>query len=681
MRPSPLPFALGAASALVGIVQLYTAILGICHGAFTYPLDDSYIHMALARNLVETGTWGVQPGEFSTSSSSPGWALSLGAGFGLTGGSAWVPLALNVLVALGCVGVFAGWTHRRQASTPVATLAVLAGVWLAPLPALAVQGMEHVLQVLTTAGLLFGGAELVVNPGRRRLLGVGALGMAACAVRYEALFLAAVLGTLLATRRRFGEGAVIIVFAALAPLGFAAVSMSHGWHALPVALLLSGTEPWTGTGRGARILETVGSAGWMIPIVLNLCALWRRPTEASRVGSLLFIGTALLHACFSRSNPDVYRYDAYLVAIGTLVGLVGWFGGPARARIGGPARALRKQDGHKSLEGRDSEPGWPVPAPFQVEGGGPGVFDGPSHSTGRIGAAVAVLLLTPLAHRAWTIHQKSPLAASDVQTFAMASAQLLVDVMPQQTVAVSWLGCISWLGGVRTLDLDGLGNLDAANLYLSPRNPGDLGALLQREGVQAAMLGPHWFSIRGFDGPPDDWRLVATWMVQGKYSGWVLTNGIWAAGDADALREKIRAKIPSVPAEVVLIMEEGVVVAPENPAGAAVGVDGGRVTFYTNGSVQFRSAVGGRMELTLSATMAEDRAAVVEVEIAGRRETLEVHPRARTVDLGRVVAGEVLTIAYADDVVDALGRDRNVVVWGVRVILTPPAPPPQTPRP
>ncbi len=57
-----------------------------------------------------------------------------------------------------------------------------------------------------------------------------------------------------------------------------------------------------------------------------------------------------------------------------------------RTLEGGPARALDKQHGPKALEVLDLEPGWPLTAPFQVEGGGPGVFDGPSHSTGRNGA-------------------------------------------------------------------------------------------------------------------------------------------------------------------------------------------------------------------------------------------------------------------------------------------------------
>ncbi len=53
---------------------------------------------------------------------------------------------------------------------------------------------------------------------------------------------------------------------------------------------------------------------------------------------------------------------------------------------GGPVRALGTQRRPKSLEVQDLEPGWPLTAPFQVEGGGHGVFAGPSHSAGRNGA-------------------------------------------------------------------------------------------------------------------------------------------------------------------------------------------------------------------------------------------------------------------------------------------------------
>ncbi len=83
----------------------------------------------------------------------------------------------------------------------------------------------------------------------------------------------------------------------------------------------------------------------------------------------------------------VSKFTAYTLTICRLDGLlIGALVALVQARGGGPALALREQRRSKSLEGLDPEPGWPPTAPFQVEGGRPGVFAGPSHSTGRNGA-------------------------------------------------------------------------------------------------------------------------------------------------------------------------------------------------------------------------------------------------------------------------------------------------------
>ena len=63
---------------IIAIIVLWTAILiifkestALNQGIFTYVLDDPYIHMDMAKNLVLHGVWGVDQYGFTSSSSSP----------------------------------------------------------------------------------------------------------------------------------------------------------------------------------------------------------------------------------------------------------------------------------------------------------------------------------------------------------------------------------------------------------------------------------------------------------------------------------------------------------------------------------------------------------------------------------------------------------------------------------
>ena len=54
-------FLVMAAVTWLSVGAVVAAIWRVDH-TFTYPLDDPYIHLALARNLLDHGTFGVVPG-------------------------------------------------------------------------------------------------------------------------------------------------------------------------------------------------------------------------------------------------------------------------------------------------------------------------------------------------------------------------------------------------------------------------------------------------------------------------------------------------------------------------------------------------------------------------------------------------------------------------------------------
>src|SRR5690242_17300955 len=78
------------------------------HGQFAYALDDAYIHMAMARNVVQHGVWGITRHGFTSSSSSPLWTLLLSAVGAVAGIHDLTPLLLNTLFASAlCVAIYA----------------------------------------------------------------------------------------------------------------------------------------------------------------------------------------------------------------------------------------------------------------------------------------------------------------------------------------------------------------------------------------------------------------------------------------------------------------------------------------------------------------------------------------------------------------------------------------------
>ncbi len=179
-------YGLVVAAYLIGLLHLAVAL----RHNIGFPLDDSWIHQEIARNLVEHHSFGFTPGVTSSGSSSTLWTLilSLNYLFFPTHSPVFFPLILNCILI-----TTSGLLLWRMAvldrlplleSLALAILPALSGnyIWLAFI------GMEHVLFVTfsLTAILLWyrphrpGQASIDAHPHRSALLAglaLGALGM------------------------------------------------------------------------------------------------------------------------------------------------------------------------------------------------------------------------------------------------------------------------------------------------------------------------------------------------------------------------------------------------------------------------------------------------------------------------------------------------------------------------
>ena len=107
MKLWPLLTALVILLAAIGATALVSARLD--GGNFVYPLDDTYIHMAMARTFSQHGVWGISPDGFASTSSSPLWTLVLSLAFLVFGPAAAAPLVLNVVLPPASFAWYISW--------------------------------------------------------------------------------------------------------------------------------------------------------------------------------------------------------------------------------------------------------------------------------------------------------------------------------------------------------------------------------------------------------------------------------------------------------------------------------------------------------------------------------------------------------------------------------------------
>ena len=336
---------------LAGVTALLTALIVRANGgSFTYVIDDPYIHLTIARNLAQNGTYGMVPGVYESASSSPGWvALLTGLIRVVPSAAVWLPLALNLLAAGGVlVLVLRGqrvlfdlaWAPLRLAAYVVLPLALY-------LPALVLLGMEHSLHALLVVAMLLMLARAVWRPlTRGELAGTAALTLFAGAVRYETLFVAggAAVALVLVPHALAGAGGSGLVRSALGrlrraevwtfllpPLAVTAllgvINLAHGQYFLPNSVLAKsglgaghGLAGWVPSWAGFTAnLDSDLQVGCLALVGVGYLVLRRLRGEQSGLWLAWLVALAL-HSGYAKFGW-YDRYQAYLAVSGTLLAL------------------------------------------------------------------------------------------------------------------------------------------------------------------------------------------------------------------------------------------------------------------------------------------------------------------------------------------------------------------------
>jgi hypothetical protein len=512
-----------AAIALLAMVAATVrAVLAHTGGRLVYPLDDAYIHMAVARNLAEHGVWGVTRHGFTSSTSSLAWPLLLAAFDRIVGAAAWLPLSLNVAAGLACLAVAAALLPPHP---PWARLGVLAAiVFLTPLPTLVVSGMEHTLHVcaaLAFAGLVARAVDADDGRPRPGTMALAATAALAASLRYESLFLVAAAGAVLAVHRRFRLAAIVGAAAAAPLLAFAALSVARGFYPLPNSVLLKGAQFDVSTpagvieALGGRSLRMLAQAPHLLALVLACLALLAWGGATRRALPALAVVTTLLHLQFADTGW-LYRYEAYLVALGLLA---------LGVAAPGATAALR---GATTRGGR---------------------------AASLAAACLAAVLAYPLVERAIRAAAETPRAAKNIFDQQYQLGLFLGRFYSGRAVAANDIGAVSYLADVKLLDLYGLASMEVARA----RRAGTLDAatlsrLTSAQGTEVVAVYRSWFA----QSLPAEWQEAGSWRAPEKVVVADRVVTFYARDDAAraSLTESLRAFAAGMPADVVVRLPE-----------------------------------------------------------------------------------------------------------------------------
>ena len=513
-RAFDLPFAGAIALYLSSALWIVARAWVRAHGHFIYTLDDVYINMAVAKNLVLHGVWGVSPFEFSSSTSSPLYILILAAADRLVGVRQYAPLAISSAFAIASLVVanqmLLGVSQRLRG------IALVAFVLLSPLFAIGTLGMEHTLHLLLV--LLFLRWFMRADVPERW---IGLLTALMAGARFEGVLMAGVATVLLLVDGQKLRASVVAV-AAWVPVGlYGAFSIRHGGYWLPNSVSIKGIRLASAPGLGrfgaliAGLKDHVLRAPHLVLLAIALMvitvALWRMYREQANLTALL-AGSCVLHLV-AADVGWAFRYETYLVGASLIVVAAVW---PELSQCG--SRAVLS-----------------AMTPFCL---------GVAVLVLRSGLALALL---PEYSRAIYLQQ-------------WQTARFLSQAYAGSTVAANDIGAINYQADLHCVDLAGLAT---ASVFDAKRNGIYTTSFLEQLGetrrIKVAVAYDSWFMEHPqlhsvLTGPPlpESWVRVRRWTVPEKQQLGGRTVSWYAVdpGEAPRLRAQLHAFEATLPVEV-----------------------------------------------------------------------------------------------------------------------------------
>jgi len=468
---------------------------------YVYPMDDVYIHLAIARNFAEHGFWSINLNSFDSASSSILYTLLLSLLIKVFGDSIYYPLIINIFC--GYFSVY--WLYKYFRDFYSKKELKIGLVLFLPVPLLYLMvllGMEHTLHIWLTVMAVYYIHKNIDSDFSKKDLGVLILilfftGM----VRFESMFLTIMLAFTVCIRKKNIAAFMILTAGFLPIIIFGLVSVKCGGYFFPNSVIIKGSYP------GGSIFASI----WQIlknGILLNgafyklflfpfLCIgiyLWDTYKGKSILDFLknetliiVVAGVALLQSLFGVIK---FRYENYIM-MALLMILI------------------------------------PIAASFYKKE--------KLRTVSQMLFLFSFLMFSLIGfYRVFYHHHVLKMASKNISEQQIQMSRFLNIFYKNQKIVANDIGAIAYFGNVQLFDIVGLGSTDVAEFKIQYKNtPKELydkksheflSQYILKNNYKIGVIYPTWFPGE----IPSYWIPVASWTIKDN-KGTAMDKVVWYA--------------------------------------------------------------------------------------------------------------------------------------------------------
>ncbi len=323
---------IGIRSFLISLILFFAVCLGYyfyvisrTDGHYVYFIDDTYIHLSMAKNFAFYKVWGITKYQFSSTSSSPIFTYILSLLIKFFGNSDQLPLYFNVILGFGIVYFLNQYYSNVFRDIKNTVIAVLFTLFFAVLHLQLLSGMEHVLHVfLLTVNVLC----LSNLKKKSSVFGFYFSLLFMGLVRFESMFYFASLAFVFSLMKKWKESIVVLLVGFIPIAFFCYFNYQHDGYLFPNSVVVKGTK-FTFDSNLPRQLKFVLLDNFLLnisfykiglfPVILSSVFIVRDIKrkhfyEIINDNFLLIVFSLLMisHSMFAELK-GAFRYEAYIL--------------------------------------------------------------------------------------------------------------------------------------------------------------------------------------------------------------------------------------------------------------------------------------------------------------------------------------------------------------------------------